>query len=231
MIGGSLVWQLCEISSQSGYCGQNSLAVEFGLGDATVIDTVIVEWPSGLVDTLTAVTADDFYTVYEGSANLCQGLDSDRDGYVDPGSPTAGCTIDNCPLKYNLDQADGDTDGIGDVCDACPNDADNDIDGDGYCAGEDNCPLINNPDQTDTNNDGIGDACCCLGIRGNINADAGHSIDISDLTMLVNYMFKGGQDPNCPDEADVNGDQSLDVADVTRLVSYMFKNGSDPAGC
>ena len=60
--------------------------------------------------------------------------------------------IDNCPEKYNKNQADLDEDGIGDVCD-------DDVDGDGDLNDADNCPLIANGEQTDTDGDGIGDAC------------------------------------------------------------------------
>ncbi len=41
----------------------------------------------------------------------------------------------------------------------CPNDPDNDIDGDGVCGDVDNCPDVANSDQADVDADGIGDAC------------------------------------------------------------------------
>ena len=94
------------------------------------------------------------------------------------GGETADCR-DNCPDDLNADQADADSDGIGDVCDACPLDADNDPDGDGICQTtcvgdeclespctggetaecEDNCPEDENADQADYDSDGIGDVC------------------------------------------------------------------------
>jgi hypothetical protein len=43
-------WQMREVSSQSGCFSQNSLILEFGLGSAVSVDSVVVEWPSGLVE-------------------------------------------------------------------------------------------------------------------------------------------------------------------------------------
>ncbi len=80
--------------------------------------------------------------------------DADGDGVAD--------AADNCPTQSNADQADGDSDGIGDVCDT-------DLDNDGVSNDADNCPLIANPDQADGDGDGIGDVCdvnlpgMCLG--------------------------------------------------------------------
>jgi len=45
-INGNPVWQLQEIDGQSGYCGQN-LILHFGFGNATVIDSIKIEWPAG----------------------------------------------------------------------------------------------------------------------------------------------------------------------------------------
>lgn len=46
-INGNAVWQIREISAQTGYCGQNSLIAHFGLGEATIVDSLLVFWPSG----------------------------------------------------------------------------------------------------------------------------------------------------------------------------------------
>jgi len=64
-INGSATWQLREITGQSGYLSQASLNAEFGLGDATIIDSIKVEWPSGIVQVLTNVTVDQFLTITE----------------------------------------------------------------------------------------------------------------------------------------------------------------------
>jgi len=47
MINGNPLWQLREISSQTGQLSQNEMIAHFGLGKATTIDSVIVIWPGG----------------------------------------------------------------------------------------------------------------------------------------------------------------------------------------
>lgn len=46
-IDGKDVWQMRHISSQTGYTSQNDLKVHFGLKGATVIDSLVIVWPSG----------------------------------------------------------------------------------------------------------------------------------------------------------------------------------------
>jgi hypothetical protein len=64
-IGGQEIWQVREISGNSGYQGGYGLMAHFGLGDATQADIVRVEWPSGNVQELTDVTADQLRTITE----------------------------------------------------------------------------------------------------------------------------------------------------------------------
>jgi enediyne biosynthesis protein E4 len=48
------------------YASQGSQPLHFGLGRATTA-TVVVNWPSGVVDTLPGVPVDQIITVTEGS--------------------------------------------------------------------------------------------------------------------------------------------------------------------
>ncbi len=60
------VTQTDEIHSGGSYLSQNDLRVHFGLGAATKVDSVEIRWPSGKVDNLTNLAADQFYSVLEG---------------------------------------------------------------------------------------------------------------------------------------------------------------------
>jgi hypothetical protein len=55
-------WQL----PNTGYGSQNAPVIHFGLGDATVAQTVEISWPSGKVDTHTNVEANRFWHAVEG---------------------------------------------------------------------------------------------------------------------------------------------------------------------
>lgn len=68
-INGQSVWQMREIDGQSGYCTQ-TLEQHFGLGNATVIDSVKIEWQSGTTSIFTNVAVNKFYKAIEGQSNL-----------------------------------------------------------------------------------------------------------------------------------------------------------------
>jgi enediyne biosynthesis protein E4 len=61
-----------EIHSGGSYISQNDLRVHFGLGTATKIDSLEVRWPSGAVDTMRDLAADQFYGVLEGKGIVPQ---------------------------------------------------------------------------------------------------------------------------------------------------------------
>jgi len=70
VIGGLTYWQMREISAggDSDLAG-GLLEAHFGLGDATHIDLVRIEWPSGIVQTMTNVPPRQFLTVVEHQEN------------------------------------------------------------------------------------------------------------------------------------------------------------------
>src|SRR3984885_161580 len=60
------VTQTDEIHSGGSYLSQNDLRLHFGLGSAVKIERVEIHWPSGKVDALSDLAADQFYSVLEG---------------------------------------------------------------------------------------------------------------------------------------------------------------------
>lgn len=135
----------------------------------------------------------------------------------------------DCNGNYVLDECDfangtvSDTNNnsIPDVCEI------QDTDGDLIADDIDNCPNDYNPLQEDNDLNGIGNVCCCIGIVGNIDLSADENPDISDLLLLVDYMFTV-EVPllPCPNEGDLNTDESVDISDLLMLVDYMFTPNS-----
>lgn len=56
-----------EVRSGGSYLSQNDLRVHFGLGPSTTIDSVVIRWPSGHVDTLHGLRVNRYYSVLEAA--------------------------------------------------------------------------------------------------------------------------------------------------------------------
>jgi hypothetical protein len=61
--------QAQELMSQTSYCSANDPRLHFGLGAATTTD-IEVHWPSGLVESLKSVAANQLITVREGAGQV-----------------------------------------------------------------------------------------------------------------------------------------------------------------
>lgn len=66
-IFGQSYWQLREVSSQTAFNGQHELTVHVGLGDATLIDSIRVEWPSHRLEEVASVAVDQRVVWTEGA--------------------------------------------------------------------------------------------------------------------------------------------------------------------
>jgi len=60
------VWQLRQVSGQTGFNAQNSFNVEFGFADAFVVDSIEIIWPEGTVDIYDNIEVNKFYKATEG---------------------------------------------------------------------------------------------------------------------------------------------------------------------
>ena len=64
-VAGSLS-QIDEVRSGGSYLSQNDLRIHFGLGQKTNIDLLEIRWPSGMLDQLRNIEADQFVRIHEG---------------------------------------------------------------------------------------------------------------------------------------------------------------------
>ncbi len=163
----------------------------------------------------------DFHTII---GEACQNLsgysinDADQDGVPDfadncvltynPRACAIGgnaCTSDDdCTIGSCEAQVDADADGVGDACDFCVNDPNNDSDGDRICGGVDNCPLTANPLQADTDEDEIGDACDvdCWGADEDECRQRCETVSMCQLAPFTSCTWNelGGQSNCCGDD-------------------------------
>ena len=64
-VRGARIWQI--VKTGSSYASQSELPLTFGLGGATAVDGVRVAWPSGRVDVIGALQANQTVTIQEGA--------------------------------------------------------------------------------------------------------------------------------------------------------------------
>ncbi len=81
--------------------------------------------------------------------------------------------------------------------------------------------------------DGLFTYSGCCNFRGDVDHNNTPPIDIADLVYLVDFMFKGGPEPECFDEGDVDasGAEPIDIADLVYLIDFMFDSGPTPPVC
>ncbi|MEW6051563.1 MAG: hypothetical protein AB1644_10965 [Candidatus Zixiibacteriota bacterium] len=77
------------------------------------------------------------------------------------------------------------------------------------------------------------DLDCCIGLTGNVDRSELEGPDISDLTLLTDWLFCGQFAPilPCPQEADINTDATVDITDLTDLVDFLFFLIDTPRPC
>jgi hypothetical protein len=179
----------------------------------------------------------------DGSASADGALDAmSEDAYVEPppldaGPPCvplsstelsalsrAACfAYTTCPGQSAPPDSDGDR--APNACDPCPNDTDNDSDGDSFCVASDNCPTVANADQVDSDTDGSGDAC-------DTDDDNDGVLDTTDNCRLVRNASQADADSDGRGDAcdsDLDGDGVADASDNCPSVANATQTNSDGA--
>ena len=60
------------------------------------------------------------------------------------------------------------------------------------------------------------------------DADGSETINILDVSYLVNYIYKGGPAPVPEESGDADGSGTINILDATHLINYLYKNGPEP---
>jgi hypothetical protein len=83
------------------------------------------------------------------------------------------------------------------------------------------------PPSLDENRDGALDECAA-GLarfrRGDCNGDG--TVDISDASCGLNWLFAGTTEPGCLAALNTNGDETVDIADTVTLLNLLFGGGT-----
>jgi len=58
--------------------------------------------------------------------------------------------------------------------------------------------------------------------------DGSKSINILDVTRLINYLYKEGSAPDPLEAGDIDGDGKINILDISYLINYLYKGGPHP---
>jgi subtilisin-like proprotein convertase family protein len=140
------------------------------------------------------------------SLELCGEAEPDGDG------DGVGDTVDNCPSDYNPDQADTDSDGLGDVCDP-------DDDNDGF---DDSVEQYVGTDPLDDCPDDPSDDAWPFDV------DVDTWSNVLDLLVYKGHLQICVPDPNYVQRFDINVDNCVDVLDVLAYKGHLQVQCSNP---
>ena len=94
----TLVWQHREVSGHQGFNAQETFNVELGLGSSAVLDSLVVMWPSGIVETYAGLDSNEFYLAIEGEGiSVVTSVSEPEEG----APPTEGVVIRTFPNPFS----------------------------------------------------------------------------------------------------------------------------------
>ena len=167
-IHGSWGIQVREVRAGESYGIMNSLTQTFGLASETGVEHVVVKWPSGTVDVISGLDADQFITIEEGTTCRLPDFQIDDDGVA---VLCAGESLTlSAPVGYTYLWNDGSA-GQTKMVDGAGNYSVVIVDGQGCVAGSEVVKVIVEPDQTPTIAI-VGDTLFCEGGSVELAANA-----------------------------------------------------------
>ncbi|MEO0895541.1 MAG: FG-GAP-like repeat-containing protein [Bacteroidota bacterium] len=106
--------QIREVRSGEGYGIMNSFTQHFGIGSETNMDSLIIRWPSGIVNKYTSLGIDQFFTLVESDDDLNAHISADQTaGYPPPFAVNfhaqTSFAKDGSTISYAWDFGDGTT--------------------------------------------------------------------------------------------------------------------------
>ncbi len=72
-------------------------------------------------------------------------------------------------------------------------------------------------------NFGTGSCCDKPGDANNNGA-----VQITDVSFVINFLYKHGPTPPCRSEADANGNNAIQITDVSYIINFLYKHGPTP---
>lgn len=178
-----------RIGCGEGFSSQNSLSQFFGLGNADMVDEIVVDWPSGITTTLTDVAANQRMTIIELQCNDPEACNYDPEATDELGCTYPGCT-DPEACNYNV-EAGCDDGSCLNMCPGCTDDTACNFDPQ---ANEDDgsCTYPGCIDQNAANFDplaGCDDGSCLYyasDCEGDLNYDS--QVNVADLLIMLTVL-------------------------------------------
>lgn len=66
----------------------------------------------------------------------------------------------------------------------------------------------------------------CAFVCGDVNGSG--AVNLLDVTALINYIYKGGPEPDPLEAGDVNNSGNINLLDINYLINYLYKEGPPP---